>query len=204
MATGPTGPLIIENINGGYATGPIPPGASGSDFSIQYTNIAKNGIDLDKVKLTFSDFNEPRKIRFFQEAFNVVWKQETEEKIGLDYFFYPLQSFSGYQKQTFVIKAESYFYFDPGYFGDTQGEIGFLFARAYYLPDASPDERIIYWSYGASGENDPNKDTYVMGDFLSLTGAIKESSTWHGWNSNGFYFTNPTRYNVKLKIITAN
>ena len=59
-----------------------------------------------------------------------------------------------------------------------------------------------------------------MGEFMVLTGAVKNGSQWRGWdvdpfstyghtgNANssdgGFIFTNPTDYNVKLTVIAAN
>ena len=207
------GPILlpISGSTGGtgtYATGPIPPDAT---FETTYTILANNTEDLERVQLTFCDFNEPRKIRFFQEALNVVWKQYTEESISLKTFFHPLQDFSGFQKQTFSINPGSYFYYDPGYFEDTNGYIGLLFATASYLPEAGTN-REIYWSYGptssygASGApgTTGSYNNYVMGDFLVLSGAIKEGATGNGWDSRGFYFTNPTEEVVKLKIITAN
>lgn len=194
----------LPNISGGYATGPVPPGASGDKFHTQYTIIATDDESLERLQLTFCDFNEPRKLRFFQESFNVVWKKYTEESIKVSKFFHPLQDFSGFQNQTFVIKPESYFYFDPGYFGSTNDQIGFLFASAEYLPEAPIDQRSLYWTYGASGADDQDQETYAMGDFLSLSGAIREGATGNAWNSKGFYFTNPNVNPVKLKIITAN
>ena len=192
------------NLDGTYSTGPINPGGSGSEFLVDYTITAKTIEDLDRVKLTLSDFNEKRNLRFFQDGFNVVWKQDIEDGIKLSDFFHPLQDFSGYQKQTFVIESNSYIYLDPGYFQETNGNIGFLFARAYYLPKDSDEETpTLYWNYGASGSSGPF-ETYVMGNLLCLSGVTVEGSTGSGWNSEGFYFTNPTDKNVKLKIITAN
>jgi len=196
-------PIINGGTGGTGITGPIPPGASGAEFETTYTIVAHTIQDIERIQLTFCDFNESRRIRFFQEAFNVVWKQDTEESLDLKSFFHPLQDFSGFQNQTFAIQPLSYFYFDPGYFAETNDQIGFLFARAYYLPEAG-EYKEMYWSYGPDGKEDPDCQNYVMGDFLSLSGAIKEGATGNAWNSKGFYFTNPTEYVVKLKIITAN
>jgi len=194
----------LPNISGGYATGPIPPGASGDLFETEYTIIAKSKKDIPRVQLTFCDYNEPRRIRFFHDSFNVVWKKYVEESINLGDFFHPIQSFSGFQNQTFAIKPESCFYFDPGYFEETNDRIGFLFGYAEYLPEAPDNQRSLYWSYGPSGADDNDFQNYVMGDFLCLSGAIKEGATGNAWNSKGFYFTNPNENVVRLKIITAN
>ena len=86
-------------------------------------------------------------------------------------------------------------------------------ARAFYLPETPIDEKILFWDYKGSGRN-------LMGQFMVLTGAIKENSIWKGWDldpfstyghtgpadsaNGGFIFTNPTDRNVKLTIITAN
>jgi phage terminase large subunit-like protein len=59
-----------------------------------------------------------------------------------------------------------------------------------------------------------------MGQFMVLTGAVKNGLSWKGWNvdpfstydhngpanitAGGFTFTNPTQWTVKLTIITAN
>lgn len=192
------------NLDGTYATGPVNPGGSGSEFLVDYTITAKNIKDLDRVKLTLSDANESRSIRFFQDGYNITWKQDIEDRIDLSGFFHPLQDFSGYQKQTFVIEPKSYIYLDPGYFSETNGNIGFLFARAYYLPkDNDTDQHVLYWNYGPTGSID-SPETYIMGELLCLSGTTVEDGVGKGWNSEGFHFTNPTDKNVKLKIITAN
>jgi hypothetical protein len=55
-----------------------------------------------------------------------------------------------------------------------------------------------------------------MGQFMTLTGAVKTTSNWFGWQVDpslepsytgiepGFVFTNPTNYTVRLTILTAN
>lgn len=195
--------IDLPNINGGYATGPIPPGASGDEFKTKYTIFAKDKEGLERLQLTLCDFNEPRKIRFFLGGFRVVWKKYVKETLDLKDFFHPLQDFSGYQKQTFVIKPESYFHLDPGYFESTKGQIGFLIAFAEYLPETKEDD-YIYWSYNYNTKDNPDMEHYIMQNFLILSGAINNGQIGNAWNSSGIYFTNPGENPVKLKIIIAN
>lgn len=185
------------------------PGGS-AEFKVDYAIIAPNPTALRRVNLTFADFNDPVNVRFYNTALNVSWQKYTEETLNLVSFFHPLQSFSNYQKQTFNIPARSSINFDIGNFDETFGEVSLLMAQAEYLPHLTTDPyNVIYWNY-------KNSPRYVMGEFMVLTGAVKTSGNWKGWQVDpslepeydgitpGFVFTNPTNYTVRLSILTAN
>jgi hypothetical protein len=194
----------------GTAISGLDPGPSAT-FETRYTLIALNPSGLERVNLTFSDVNDPNNIRFYNTSMNVVWQDVTEQKLNLSDFFYPLQDFSGYQQQTFVISPNTSVNLDQGDFDTTLGEIGLLMARAQFNADAEPEQRLLYWQYGGD-------DRYIMADFMMLTGQVKNGFPWKGWQTSnnvsqeigytgaatgGFIFSNPTEYSVKLTILTA-
>jgi hypothetical protein len=207
-----------NEISGGGAGFPISPnqeptnGATGS-FKTEYRNIALDTSQFKQIEATFQRFNDPVGIKFIKESFDVVYQSQVLDFIDVAEFFHPLQSFSNYQKQTIIINPTTSFNLDPGSFIDTNGEISMLIARAEYLPEAKHDDRVLFWDYLGSQRN-------LMGDFMVLTGAIKEGVNWKGWDidpfstynhsdlpnsaNGGFIFTNPTELVVKLTIITAN
>lgn len=185
------------------------PGGS-AEFLVDYTIIAPNKTALRRVNLTFADFNDPVNVRFYNTALNVAWQKYTEETLNLVSFFHPIQSFSNYQKQTFNIPARTSFNFDIGNFDDTFGEVSLMMVQAEYLPHITEDPyNVIYWNY-------KNSPRYVMGEFMVLTGAVKTTGNWQGWQVDpslepdydgitpGFKFTNPTNYTVRITILTAN
>jgi len=188
----------------------LDPGPS-ANFDTRYTLIALNPGGLERVNLTFSDFNDPKNIRFYNTSMNVAWQDVTEQKLDLVDFFYPVRDFSGYQQQTFVIAPYTSVNLDQGDFDTTLGEIGLFMARAQFYADATPNQRMLYWQYGGSNR-------YIMADFMMLTGQVKNGQTWKGWQTSndvsseigytgaatgGFIFSNPTEYNVKLTVLTA-
>lgn len=196
-----------------YQLNSFPSGTGGtSAFLTEYTNLAMDRPDLERVEATFKRFNDPTKIQFVKESFQVTSHIDVLDFLNLSSFFHPLQSFSDFQKQTFVIGARSSINLDPGPFDTTNGEISMLMARAFYLPETSPQEQVLFWDYKANNRN-------VMGQFLVLTGAVKNGYSWYGWDINpypdwkyqppangangGFTFTNPTPYAVKLSVIIA-
>ena len=196
---------------GGSSVSGLAPGQTG-DFLTKYTLIANTPGSLRRVNLTFSNFNDPKEVRLFNSALNVTYQADIEESLGLADFFHPLQSFSGYQKQTFVIPANTSINLDPGDFDTTLGEVSLLLAKADYYADATDDQRLRYWPYNGL-------ERYVMSDVMMLTGQIKEGYSWKGWEvrpdiesqvgytgaaTGGFVFSNPTEYSVKLTILTAN
>jgi hypothetical protein len=196
-------------VGDGNSTQILPPGGS-AEFLVDYTIIARNKTALRRVNLTFANFNDPQNIRFYNTALNVAWQKYTEETLSLVDFFHPIQSFSNYQKQTFNIAALSSINFDVGNFETTYGEVSLLMAQAEYLPHLVVDtDNIIYWNY-------KNSPRYAMGEFMVLTGAVKTTSPWFGWQVDpsqepdytgiepGFVFTNPTNYTVRITILTAN
>ena len=137
-------------------------------------------------------------------------QKETEQTLNLVDFFHPLQSFSNYQRQTFNIAALSSINFDIGNFDTTFGEVSLLMVQAEYLPHlTAAEDNVIYWNY-------KNSPRYTMGQFMTLTGAVKTTSSWYGWQVDpslepgytgiepGFVFTNPTNYTVRITILTAN
>jgi hypothetical protein len=82
--------------------------------------------------------------------------------------------------------------------------------QAEYLPHlTAAEDNVIYWNY-------KNSPRYTMGQFMTLTGAVKTTSSWFGWQVDpslepgytgiepGFVFTNPTNYTVRITILTAN
>lgn len=201
---------------GGSASFPLSPmeGTTGPQtFVTTYTNIALTKATLPRIDATFKEFNEQPEIKFIKESFDVVQKADTLDYLNVADFFHPLQSFSDFQKQTFVIGPRNSVNIDPSGFEGTLGEASMLIARAYYLPETESDEKILFWDYKGLGRN-------TMGQFMILTGAIKEDLHWKGWDldpfstyghtgdanssQGGFIFTNPTNKNVKLTILTAN
>ena len=85
-----------------------------------------------------------------------------------------------------------------------------MMVQAEYLPHLTVDPfNVIYWNY-------KNSPRYVMGEFMVLTGAVKTSGPWEGWQVDpsldpdydgitpGFVFTNPTDYTVRISILTSN
>lgn len=200
------GPVFGE----GTAKVGLDPGPSGT-FDTKYTLIALTPGSLERVNLTFSDFNDPHQVRFYNTSMNVAWQDVTEQKLDLADFFYPLQDFSGYQQQTFVISPDTSINLDQGDFDTTLGEVGLLMARAQFYADATPDQRMLYWQYGGS-------ERYIMADFMMLSGQVKNGQVWKGWQTSndvssevgytgaatgGFIFSNPTEYSVKLTVLTA-
>jgi hypothetical protein len=204
-----------SEINGGnsqYPLSPQPSGATGG-FVTAYANIALQKKDLKRIDATFKRFNDQSKVKFIKEYYSVIRKEETMDKVSLAEFFHPLQSFSEYQKQTVVIDPLTTINLDPSSFYSTEGEVSLLVVKAEYLPEADPNEKMIFWDYG----NTPRK---IMGSIMILSGSIKNGSIWHGWdidpfsdyahtanpdiNDGGISFTNPTEKTVKLIILTAN
>ena len=195
----------------GFALSPIQ-GSTGA-FVTQYTNIALTKADLPRVNATFRDFNDQPELRFIKESFRVVRKADTLDTINVADFFHPLQSFSNFQKQTFTIGPNTSANIDPSNFDDTLGEVSMIVARAYYLPEANPQQRLLFWDYKNTGRN-------PMGEIMILTGAVKDGALWKGWNVDpftsgshtgtpdiaigGFTFSNPTQWTVKLTILIAN
>jgi hypothetical protein len=204
-----------SEVLGGNSQYPLAPQASGSTggFLTNYTNVAKVKNDLKRINATFTRFNDQPKVKFIKEYYSVIRKDETMDKVSLSEFFHPLQSFSEYQKQTIVIDPLTSINLDPSSFSSTEGEISLLVVKAEYLPDAEDTEKMIFWDYG----NTPRK---IMGSIMILSGAIKNGSTWHGWdvnpfdtynhtdqpdiNNGGITFTNPTSKTVKLTVLTTN
>lgn len=221
----------INNYDGGSSTSPItgeisggvsnsqigpnqPPvnGATGS-FKTTYKNIALELDQFKSIEATFQRFNEPVGVKFIKESFDVVYQSQVLDFLDVVDFFHPLQSFSNYQKQTIIINPTTSFNLDPGSFSETNGEISMLIARAEYLPEADDTDKVLFWDYLGSQRN-------LMGEFMVLTGAIKNGSNWKGWDidpfstynhsgplnsaNGGFIFTNPTTLTVKLTIIIAN
>jgi hypothetical protein len=195
----------------GSAMSGLDPGPSAA-FETRYTLMALSPSGLERVNLTFSDVNDPNNIRFYNTSMNVAWQDVTEQKLNLSDFFYPLQDFSGYQQQTFVISPNTSINLDQGDFDTTLGEIGLLMAKAQFNAEAEPGQRLLYWQYGGD-------DRYIMADFMMLTGQVKNGVSWKGWQTSnnvseevgytgaatgGFIFSNPTEYSVKLTILTAN
>lgn len=216
------GNLDFYGGNAGYPTtgssfvgeGSSTPGTTSGYYegwTTQYTLLATTPSALRRVGLTFSDFNDPREVRFFTASMNVVWQAETEIKLSLIDFFHPLQSFSSYQSQTFTLAPFTSIYMDPGDFEQTHGEVSLLVAKADYYADATEEQNFLYWQYGG-------EERYVMNEFMVLTGAVKNGSSWKGWSTEqyptvegltggetgGFVFSNPTEYKVKLTILAAN
>lgn len=205
-----------SDILGGSAGFPLDPmqGSTGPQtFITTYTNIAQSKATLPRIDATFRDFNDQPEIKFVKESFEVSQQADVLDYLNVADFFHPLQSFSDFQKQTFVIGPRNSVNLDPSGFEGTLGEASMLIARAYYLPETETDEKILFWDYKGMGRN-------TMGEFMVLTGAIKEDVSWKGWDLDpfstyghtgnadpalgGFVFTNPTDKNVKLTILTAN
>jgi hypothetical protein len=203
--TGAGIPFGHGNSNPALTTGQTGP------WNTKYTLIANNPGSLRRINLTFSNYNDPREVRIFQSSLNVTYQAEIDEKLNLSEYFHPLQSFSSYQKQTFVISPDSSINLDPGNFDSTLGEVSLFIARAYYNADVEDDQRLLYWHYNAGLR-------YIMSDMMMLTGQVKPDSSWKGWQTmsildeqnefngsetGGFVFSNPTEYPVKLIILTA-
>lgn len=204
---------ILPGGSAGYPLNPMQGVTGPQEFITKYTNIALTKDTLQRVDATFKEFNEQPEIKFIKESFDVIQKADTLDYLDVADFFHPLQSFSDFQKQTFVIGPRNSVNLDPSGFEGTSGESSMLIARAYYLPETPADQKILFWDYKGIGRN-------TMGQFMILTGAIKEDTHWKGWDldpfstyvhtgdadssQGGFIFTNPTDNNVKLTIITAN
>jgi hypothetical protein len=191
------------------STSILPPGDS-AEFLVDYAIIAVNKTALKRVNLTFSDFNDPHNVRFYNTSINVAWQKYTEETLNLVSFFHPIQSYTNYQKQTFNLAPLSSINFDVGNFDETFGEVSLLMAQAEYLPHLTETPyNVLYWNY-------KNSPRYEMKELMVLTGAVKTTSNWYGWQVDpslepdydgltpGFIFTNPTNYTVRLTILTAN
>ena len=206
---GEPGPQII----GGSSSYPLSPvGPTGNDFFTKYTNVAKTTRQLDVVDATFKRFNTPPVLSFSGDSILINRKTENLESFNISEFFHPLLSFSEYQKQTFVINPRTTINIDNSGFESTNGEVSMIAARAYYLPEAEEEDRVIFWEYQGTQK-------YPMKDLVILTGAVKNEQTWNGWDVNpfsnygntgpaqisngGLSFTNPTRFNVKLSIIIS-
>lgn len=207
------GGVNIPGGSAGFALDPMQGTTGPQIFVTTYTNIALTKATLPRIDATFRDFNDQPQIKFIKESFDVVQQADTLDYLNVAAFFHPLQSFSDFQKQTFVIGPRNSVNLDPSGFEGTSGESSMLIARAYYLPETEEDQKVLFWDYKGMGRN-------TMGQFMILTGAIKEDTHWKGWdldpfstyghtgNPNpelgGFVFTNPTDKNVKLTILTAN
>ncbi len=207
------GSVEIPGGSAGYALDPMEGTTGPQTFVTTYTNIAITKATLPRINATFKDFNDQPEIKFIKESFDVVQQADTLDYLNVAAFFHPLQSFSDFQKQTFVIGPRNSVNLDPSGFEGTSGESSMLIARAYYLPETEQDEKVLFWDYKGRGRN-------TMGQFMILTGAIKEDTHWKGWDldpfstyghtgdanseQGGFIFTNPTNKNVKLTILTAN
>ena len=208
-----TGGDIFPGGSAGYPLSPMEGVTGPQDFVTTYTNIALKKETLERIDATFKDFNQQPEIKFIKESFNVVQQADTLDFLNLADFFHPLQSFSDFQKQTFIIGPRNSVNIDPSGFEGTLGEASMVMARAYYLPETPADEKVLFWDYKGMGRN-------TMGQFMVLTGAVKEDAHWKGWDldpfstyghtgpanlsQGGFTFTKPTDNNVKLTIITAN
>jgi hypothetical protein len=204
-----------NQVLGGDSSYPLSPQSAGSTagFFTNYTNVALTERDLRRVNATFRRFNDKPKTKFIKDYYAVIRKEETMDRVSLAEFFHPLQSFSEYQKQTFVIDPLTSVNLDPSSFALTEGEVSFIVAKAEYLPEADANEKILFWDYA----NTPRK---VMGSIMILSGAVKNGSIWRGWdvdpfstynhttppdiNDGGITFTNPTYKTVKLIVLIAN
>lgn len=204
-----------SQIFGGNSTYPLSPQSSGSTggFFTNYTNVALLDRDLRRVNATFRRFNDKPKSKFIKDYYSIIRKEETMDKVSLADFFHPLQSFSEYQKQTFVIDPLTTVNLDPSSFSLTEGEVSLIVAKAEYLPEAESNEKILFWDYA----NTPRK---VMRSIMILSGAVKNGYPWRGWdidpfsnynhttppdiNEGGMSFTNPTEKTVKLTVLIAN
>jgi len=203
-----------DSLPAGSAGYPLDPMAGASSgFDTVYTNIAITRDTLPRIDATFREFNEKPELKFIKESFVVTQKANTLDYLDVASFFHPLQEFSDFQKQTFEIGPQNSVNIDTGGFEGTSGEASMIVARAYYLPEANSDEKLLFWDYKNGGRN-------TMGKIMILTGAIKEGTNWKGWDldpfstyghtgpanvgEGGISFTNPTNKVVKLTIITAN
>ena len=198
--------------NSTYAQSPLQGSPTGGLFITKYTNIAQTQAQFPRVNATFRDFNIQPALRFSEEKIKVTQRAETLDFLNLVSFFHPIQSFSEFQKQTFVINPRSTINLDPFSFTTTNGEVSLIMARAYYLPEATPESMLLFWDYQGNDRN-------VMGQIMVLSGSVKNSSAWEGWDLNpftdvnhtdpanislgGLSFTNPTDLNVKLSILVS-
>ena len=200
------------DVGGGNYSQVTTPGAC--TFTARYKNVALTRDQLPLIDWTFRYKNQPAVGRFFKSSFNVCLQSDVTETINLSSFFHPFQSFSSYQKQTFVIDPQNTIDIDSGNFANTGNEVSFIFARAYYLPTATESEKVLFWDYSGS-------ERYPMGQIMCLSGAIKFGTPWRGWDINpfvnlghtgpsanlsigGISFSNPTGLPVKIVVITAN
>jgi hypothetical protein len=212
-ASGSSNLSFASDIQGSSVNPVFVPGVC--SFYVNYRNIAKTRDQLSLVNWTFKYQNDPYKMRFFKSGFNIYKQSQVQETIDLSSFFHPLLTFSSYQKQTFNISPLATVTIDSGNYQETGNQASFIFARAYYLPDASPDQKFLFWDYGGN-------ERYPMGEIMSLSGAVKQSvSGWRGWNTSpfayyghtgpiynpsigGISFTNPTSKVVRLTVIISN
>jgi hypothetical protein len=202
-----------SNVQGGFVNPVFVPGACA--FVTNYKNVAKTRDQLSIINWTFKYKNDPYKLRFFNSGFNVHQQAQVAESINLESFFHPLLVFSTYQKQTFVIAPDTTVSIDPGDYTETANEAGFIFARAYYLPESIASEKFLLWDYGGD-------ERYPMGEIMALSGGVKQGvNSWAGWNMSpfayyghtgpiynpnlgGISFSNITTRPVKLVVITSN
>jgi len=208
------GGIDLPGGSSAYPSSPIAGelGSTGNNFFTNYSNIAKIKNQLSVIDATFKRFNTPPVLNFSGNTINISRKAETLDTLNISEFFHPLLDFSEYQKQTFVISPRTTVNIDPSSLQTTNGEVSMIVARAYYLPEASYGDRSIFWDYKGSQRN-------PMGQFMVLSGAVKDGSSWYGWDldpfttyghtgpaniaNGGISFTNPTNLNVKLTIIIA-
>ncbi len=200
------------NLSGGSVNPVFTPGTC--TFEVRYSNVAKNRSQLAVINWTFKYGNDPYKLRFFKSSFNVHKQAQVVDSLDLASFFHPLLSFSSYQKQTFVIAPENSITIDTGSFDESDNQMSFVFAKAEYLLNVNPEEKILFWDYGGN-------QRYPMGEIMALSGAIKQYYPWKGWNISpfenyghtgpianpaigGITFTNPTGNSVRLTILTSN
>lgn len=202
-----------SDVQGGNVNPVFVPGVC--SFTTRYKNIAKTREQLAIVNWTFKYKNDPYKLRFYNSGFNVQQQSQVVESINLGSFFQPLLVFSTFQKQTFVIAPDTTISVDPGDYSETANQAAFIFARAYYLPEAESPEKFLLWDYGGD-------ERYPMGEIMALSGAVKQSvNPWAGWNMSpfvnpghtgpiynpdlgGISFSNITSKPVKLVVITSN
>lgn len=202
-----------SDLSGGSSEYPLSPsGPTGSDFFTKYTNVANLREQLKQIDETFKRFNTKPVLNFINDSIVISRKAETLDFLSLSEFFHPLLDFSEYQKQTFVINPETTINIDSSSLQTTNGEVSMIVVKAQYLPEATDSDKVIFWDYKGSVRN-------PMGQIMVLSGAVKNGSSWYGWDmdpfstyghtgsadisTGGLSFTNPTGLNVKLTIIIA-